>query len=330
MKLLPALLALSTLTLTARADEALWTTYPPKDGPGKGKHIVLLSGDEEYRSEEALPQLAKILSQRHGFKCTVLYSINKQSGQIDPNVKDHQPGLEALDSADLVITSLRFRAWPDEQMKHFADYLAAGKPLIGLRTSTHAFTGIKGPYAAFNEFGKEVLGEKWVSHWGAHKKQATRGQIVEAAKADPLLNGVADIFGDTDVYEAAPPADAKVLVHGIVLKGMNPQDEPATNRKAPAGKPEQDVNEPPMPVAWTRTYSGPLGKANKVLCTTMGSSTDLANEGLRRLLVNAAYAFTGLPVPPKADVTLVGDFKPTPYGFGTFTKGLKPSDNALK
>ena len=80
--------------------------------------MVLLSGDEEYRSEESLPQLAKILAERHGFKCTVLFAINPADGTIDPTVKNNLPGAEALDSADVIVMGLRFREWPDEQMKH--------------------------------------------------------------------------------------------------------------------------------------------------------------------------------------------------------------------
>ncbi len=321
------LLAAAFAFTTASAEEAQWLTYPGGKGPGAGKHIVLLAGDEEYRSEEALPQLAKILSERHGFKCTVLFSINKTTGEIDPNTKDNQPGVEALNSADLCITSLRFRAWPDEQMKHFVDYVAAAKPIIGLRTSTHAFNGLKGQYASFNRYGKDVLGEGWVSHWGRHKSEATRGVIEPGAEKDALLNGVADVFGDTDVYEAYPPADVKVLVRGVVLKGMKPEDAPADYiKKRASDKAEQGVNAPAMPVVWTRVNAG----KNKILTTTLGSATDLQNEGLRRILVNAAYSFTGLEVPAKADVTLVGEFKPTFYGFGTFIKGVKPSDLAPK
>ena len=329
MKLLSTLLSLAAFAFTATAQDKLWVTYEGKDGPGKGKHVVLLAGDEEYRSEEALPQLAKILSERHGFKCTVIFSIKPETGEIDPNTANNQPGMEALDSADLCITSLRFRKWPEELMKHFAAYYDAGKPFIGLRTSTHAFSGVAGAYKKFNDFGKNVLGEKWVSHWGSHKKEATRGIVEPAAKDDPLLKGVTDIFGNSDVYEAYPPADAKILVRGQVLKGMTPEDAPADyKKKRSTDKAEQGINDPMMPVAWTREHKNEAGKVNKVLCTTMGSSTDLANESLRRLIVNAAYSFTGLAVPAKADVALVGEFVPTMYGFNGGKKGVKPADLA--
>src|SRR5438309_9516506 len=144
-----------------------WVVYEGKDGPGQGKHIVFLTGDEEYRSEEGLPQLAKILAERHGFKCTVLFAINPADGAIDPNVRTNMPGAEALDSADVVVMLLRFREWPDTQMKHFVDAYLAGKPIIALRTSTHAFKydNKESEYARYSwdsqawpgGFGKQVL-----------------------------------------------------------------------------------------------------------------------------------------------------------------------------
>ena len=120
-----------------------WVVYEPVRP--NGKSIVFLAGDEEYRSEEGLPQLAKILAFRHGFKCTVLFSINGK-GEIDPDRHDNQPGLAALDTADLCVMLLRFREWPDAQMKHFDDYLRRGGPILALRTSTHAFDLKQGPY----------------------------------------------------------------------------------------------------------------------------------------------------------------------------------------
>src|SRR6266403_486569 len=148
--ILSLLLCLCAFTNVRAADYAV---YEGKSGPGLGKHLVFLSGDEEYRSEESLPQLAKILAERHGFKCTVLFAINPTNGTISPNVKTNLPGAEALDSADVVVMALRFREWPDAQMKHFVDAYLAGKPLIALRTSTHAFNYGKNspsPYAKFS------------------------------------------------------------------------------------------------------------------------------------------------------------------------------------
>ena len=116
-----------------------WVVYQGGEGPGKGKHVVLVSGDEEYRSEEGLPQLGKILAKHHGFKCTVLFAINPSDGSIDPNTATNIPGLEALNSADLMIILTRFRNLPDDQMQHVVNYVESGKPIIGLRTATHAF-----------------------------------------------------------------------------------------------------------------------------------------------------------------------------------------------
>ncbi len=302
-----------------------FVVYEGKAGPGLGKHVVLISGDEEYRSEESLPQLGKILAERHGFKCTVLFAINPTNGTIDPNVRNNLPGAEALDSADVIVMLTRFRDWPDAQMKHFVEAYLAGKPIIALRTSTHAFNFDSGPsaYSKFSwnskewpgGFGKQVLGETWVAHHGEHKKEATRGIIEPAAKEDPILRGVTDLFGNADVYAANPPPDVKVLVRGQVLSGMNPADAPVVGKK----------NDPMQPVVWTRLYANEAGKTNKVLCTTMGAATDLENEGLRRLMVNAVYWAVGLDVPEKADVTCVGEYKPTMYGFNGFIKGVKPA-----
>src|SRR5262249_43169580 len=79
-KLAAVLLTLELLS-TAAVRAGDWVVYQGKKGPGQGRHIVFLSGDEEYRSEEGLPQLARILAVHHGFKCTVLFSI--KDGEID-------------------------------------------------------------------------------------------------------------------------------------------------------------------------------------------------------------------------------------------------------
>src|SRR5262245_57156431 len=103
-----------------------WVAYDGSEGPGKGKHIVLISGDEEYRSEEPLPALGKILAKHHGFNCTVLFAIDPKDGAINPNQNNNIPGLEALKTADLMIIFTRFRNLPDDQMKHIVDYVESG------------------------------------------------------------------------------------------------------------------------------------------------------------------------------------------------------------
>jgi type 1 glutamine amidotransferase len=328
-----AIVMLSLATPTRAADA--WVDYAGGDGPGRGKHIVFISGDEEYRSEEGLPQLAKILAKHHGFKCTVLFAINpEKDNTIDPEYRKNIPGLEALKNADLMVIFTRFRDLPDEQMKLIADYVEAGKPVVGLRTATHAFALHSKTYAKFNNdskekgwedgFGRLVLGERWVSHHGDHGKQSTRGVLAKGQEDNPILRGIkdGDIWGPTDVYgvRLPLPKECKVLVYGQVLTGMKPTDQPVEGKK----------NDPMMPIAWTKTYKVPDGKEGRSFTTTMGASQDLESEGLRRLLVNACYWAVGLEdkIQAKANVDIVGEYKPTPFRGGGHAKGVKPSDLA--
>jgi type 1 glutamine amidotransferase len=320
MKLFPALLlALAALA----ADDRL--VLAGKSGPGHGKRIVLVSGDEEYRSEQALPQLARILAERHGFDCTVLFAINPADGTIDPKYTRNIPGLETLDSADLLVLFTRFRDLPDDQMKHIVDYVEAGRPIVALRTATHAFDiKTSKTYARFGwnnkewdgGFGRQVLGETWVAHHGRHAVQSTRGIIAPGAEQHPILRGIAsgDIWVPTDVYEVRLPlpADAHPLVLGQVLEGMRESDPPV------AGKP----NDPMLPVAWTRSYRG-----GRIFTTTMGSALDMQNAPFRRLLVNACYWAAGLDprIDARSSVDLVGPYDPLPFKFDGAAKGLKPS-----
>lgn len=325
-------LAVATAFFTSIGRAQNWVSYQGLEGPGKGRNLVFLSGDEEYRSEEGLPMLAKILSQRHGFNCRVLFALDAD-GTINPDNQASLEGAEALDKADAIIMLLRYRAWPDPVMKHFVDAFQRGVPIIALRTSTHAFNyppNSATSYRSYNTFGKRVLGEEWVSHWGRHKQEATRGIVEARAQSDPILRGVQDVFGDTDVYEAAPPPDATILLRGQVLQGMKPTDPPANySKKRATDKGEQGVNSPMMPVAWTRIHRNDSGGQNKIFCTTMGAATDLQSEGLRRLVLNAVYWGLGMEVPPRANVDYVGEFKPTMYGFKGYRRGLKPSDFVL-
>jgi len=327
-----AISGLTCLLASRAAAEDPWVVYEGKDGPGQGKHIVLVSGDEEYRSEEALPQLGKILAVHHGFKCTVLFAVDPETGESSPNNRNNIPGLAALKTADLMVIATRFRDLKDDQMKHIVDYVEAGKPVIGMRTATHAFNIAGGKtYAKYGNsyrgedyrggFGRQVLGEKWINHHGHHGRESTRGLIAKGADNHPIVRGIedGDIWGPTDVYgvRLPLPGDSKHIIMGQVLAGMKPDDEPVKGKK----------NDPMMPVAWTKTYKG-----GRVFTTTMGASTDLVGEGTRRMLVNACYWCVGLEdkIPQKSCVEIVGRYEPSGFGFNGYKKGVKPSDHALK
>ena len=307
-----------------------WIVYEGNKGPGVGKHIVFVSGDEEYRSEEALPLLAKILAVHHGFKCTVLFAIDPETGEINPEEQTNIPGLHHLTTADMMVLFTRFRELPDDQMRYIVDYTNSGKPVMGLRTATHAFSytrNLKSPYAkySFNSeefdggYGRQVLGETWINHHGNHGKESTRGVIDTNAAGHPILRGVDDVWGPTDVYGTTTLAgNSQVLLHGQVLVGMESSDPP---------KPET----PTMPLAWIKSYTSEQGATSRAFCTTMGASVDLESEGLRRLLVNACYWCIGLEdqIPDESQVDYVGEFNPTFFGFGTFKRGMRPSDFSL-
>jgi type 1 glutamine amidotransferase len=297
-----------------------WFTIEGSEGPGKGKKVVLISGDEEYRSEEVLPQFAKILAKQHGFHCTVLFAIDPKDGTIQPNVNDNIPGLEKLKDADLMVLFTRFRNLPDDQMKYVVDYVEAGKPVIGLRTATHAFN-IKptSKYAKYTwgskvagfegGFGKQVLGETWVAHHGKHGTEGTRGIIASGAEKSPILKGIepGSIFGTTDVYTVKTPlpGDSSLLVLGEVTETLMPDSKRVEGKK----------NDPMMPVAWIKTYKGESGNTCRVFTTTMGCGEDFLYEGTRRMLVNAAYWALAMEdkIADKSKVDLVGEYKPSKF-----------------
>lgn len=313
----------------------LWVSYEGSQGPGRGRHIVLISGDEEYRSEESLPMLGKILAQRHGFTCTVVFAVDPNTGEIDPFYLSNIPGLENLQQADLLLIAARFRELPDAQMQYIDRYLKAGKPVIGLRTATHAFyyqNNPDNPFAKYSfdsmmkgwegGFGNIVLGETWIAHHGEHGKEGTRGLIngVQQLAKNPILNGVQNIWVPSDVYAIRNSgAQWNVLVYGQPTRGMTPSSPVNLDKSA-------------MPVAWTKSYTIESGNTGRVFTTTMGASIDMLNEDLRRMIVNACYWAVGLEssIPEKADVGFIGEYKPNMFGFGSFIKGMRPEKHALK
>ena len=290
-----------------------------KVGLGKGQHIVFVTGEEYYRSEEGMSMFAKILSRHHGYKCTVLYAIDPATGFINPNQSRNIPGLAALDSADLLVIFARFRELPDAEMKHIVDYVNAGKPVLGLRNATHAFRyspGSASPYKTWDfsssewpgGFGQQILGDTWIAHFGKFQQESTLAEVNKSQRKHPVMRGVADtIFCHTDVNSVERlTANEVVLFQGRVLSGLKPTDPPVTDQR-------KDVR---MPFAWFKTYTAPSGRQGRSFATTAGASLDFLSEDLRRLIVNASLSLTGHEpeIPERTNVAVVDDYQPKPTG----------------
>jgi hypothetical protein len=283
--------------------------------PGKGKHVVFVVGDQEYRSEESMPALARILAERHGFKCMVLLPVNRQTGDVDFMTPDNIPGLEALRTADLMVLFARFLELPDEQMKEIVDYTNSGRPIVALRTSTHAFNYQKrtdSPYAKYSYrskefeggYGRQVLGETWINHYGAHQKESTRGLVAPGMEKHPILRGVKDVWGESDVYSVTTlSGDSKPLLMGQVLRGMQPSSPPNPDKKL-------------TPVAWVKSYTGESGRTARIVTTIMGRPADFKNRGFRRLVVNGCYWALGMEsrIATNSNIGFAGPYNPTPIG----------------
>ena len=148
-------------------------------------------------------------------------------------------------------------------MQHIADYLDRGGPVIGLRTATHAFQ-IKRPDAKFVKytwnrgsdypggFGRQILGETWVSHYGTNHKQSSRLVVQPAQASHPILRGVKDMWAQSGGYTADPIEGSQVLATGQILDGMTPDSPPAADKKE-------------QPVVWVRTYRH--RPANRAACS---------------------------------------------------------------
>ena len=321
---MPLLFSAFSLTTIVRGNPLV---YEGEAGPGRGKHLVFIASDHEYRSEETLPALARILAKHHGFKCTVLFGVD-ENGVIKPG-ESNVPGMEALKSADLMVVFTRFQNWPEDQMQHFVDYLKRGGPIVGLRTATHGFKiPSDSPFAKYSNgypgselkdgFGRQILGEKWAGHYGGNHRQSTRLDIVPDKAGHPILRGVKDMWVQCAGYNADPLQPSEVLAMAQPLLGMEPDSQPDPARK-------------PVPGAWTRSYQGELGKSGRVFTSTYGASNDIENEGYRRMLVNACFWAVGFEdaIKADADVSFVGPYHATwRKGRGRRRDGLKPEDLA--
>ncbi len=247
----------------------------------KAPHIVFVTGDDEYRSEITMPFIAQLLGRKRQFKCTVLYAVDPSIYMRDPKYQKSIEGLEALKTADLAVFFMRFRALPDGQLKLILDYVNSGKPIVGLRTSTHAFRYPEGhKNAKYNDgFGREVFGQKWITHHG--HKSSTEVSIISTMAKHPILKGIYGSFPCSSwLYHVTPlVGDCKPLLMGKAVNSSQTKNQ----NKYPLTQ----------PVAWTKTYKGA-----RVFFTTLGHPKDFEEYSVRRLLMNGIYWALGMEVPP--------------------------------
>ena len=208
--------------------------------------IVLISGELEYKSAETLPPFAKFLEANHPFACTYL---ERKPGK---DVNDI-PGLEALEKADLAILYIRRMTLPDEQLARLRKYAESGRPIIGIRTASHAFENWK-------EWDREVLGGNYHNHHGAKLLPVVR--VVPAAAGHAVLKGIPAVFSSAgSLYKNAPlPARSEPLLMGTI------------------------EGQPAEPVAWLHSFKG-----SRVFYTSLGHPDEFAMPAFRQLLVNAIH-----------------------------------------
>ncbi len=275
-----------------------------------GPHIVFVIGDDEYRSEESMPMLAKILQRELDAKISLCYSVNKE-GYIDPSCQSHIDNLEALKTADLMVMFTRFRALPDEELKLILDYVESGKPIVGFRTSTHAllYKDDKSKEYYNNDWPAKIFGQQWITHHGHFDdgaKPLTQVSILKSGHA--ILSGIKPFDAFSWLYHVdggdwTLQGDCTKLLLGKALKtnhGNELHKYPLTN-----------------PVAWTKTYTGTSGIKARVFFTTLGHPYDFKNENMRRLAVQGIFWALGKEgdIPTKGiNAATVGGYNPSNSG----------------
>lgn len=290
------------------------------------QHVVFVTGDEEYRSEESMPMLARILARDYGLRVTVLYSLD-DAGIIDPNALENIPGLAALDSADLMVMFTRFRALPDSQLHHILEYAESGRPMVGFRTATHAFRyPDDSPHAATlnEEWPRQVFGQRWIVHHGHFEdggRPLTSVSPVAWRTAHPVLRGVRPFQAYSWLYHVDGGGDelygdSRPLLVGEALRSSHTEND-RTDRYPL-------VN----PVAWTKSYTGRSGRPARVFFTTLGHPYDFQEESMRRLALNGILWALGMEdrIPPEgARTDLVEPYQPNNSGFGErYKPGMRP------
>lgn len=280
-------------------------------------HVVFVTGDEEYRSEESMPMLARILNAHHGFEVTVCYALT--DGVIDPNQSENIEGLEALEDADMMVMYTRFRRLPDDQLQYIVDFAESGRPMAGFRTSTHAFQYGEDHANQHmdREWPHEVFGLPWISHHGGDN--STDVFLVEDRENHPILNGVEPFHVRSWLYhsEGHLHENAEPLLYGQSVEGHEPGGEHFGD---------------PHAVAWTHTYEGEEGES-RVFFTTLGHPFDFFEEPMRKLSVNGVFWALGMEDEIPEDgltVDFVHEYDPNDAGFGDqYKPDMRPEDIPL-
>ncbi|WP_374760311.1 ThuA domain-containing protein [Dyadobacter diqingensis] len=253
------------------------TIVSAQAGKAKKPLVVFVTGDHEYSGEETLPLIAAELEKNYGMRTIVLKAYP------DHNAEKDIPGLEALKDADLAVFYLRWRQLPKEQLAHIDAYLKSGKPVMGFRTTTHAFNYPKGDenekWNAFGEFALNAPpgwgGKAAHTHYG-HKSSTDVSVIADQAK-NPILTGVSPKFHVRSwLYRVLPDYPTKGSTWLLMGKSVDPDKKDVEN-----------------PVAWTGTNSF----GGKVFMTTMGHPDDFQLEPFQRLVINAIHWELGQKVP---------------------------------
>jgi type 1 glutamine amidotransferase len=239
---------LSVLIVALLASSALAADTPPAPAPSAPLKVALLSASAEYKSDESLAAFQKHLEANFNAACTRVFGADQG---------DTLPGIEAIDSCDVIVVFARRVKLPPDQLQRVKKYFAAGKPVVGVRTASHAFQ-------TWLEFDKEVLGGNYTGHYG--KGPVTEVLIAEKARDHPILAGVKPFTSTASLYKnAGAAADIELLLTGTI---EDPKDK-------------QKVTHP---LAWTRLRNG-----GRVFYTSLGAPEDFANENFRRMLTNAVF-----------------------------------------
>lgn len=284
-------------------------------------HIVFVMGDEEYRSEESMPMLAGILERELKAQVTLCFSVDS-AGFIDPNRLDHIQGLEALEDADLMVMFTRFRELPEEEVKYILDYAESGRPMVGFRTSTHAFLYKNDTTMRYlnKEWPTKVFGQQWITHHGHFDDGAnplTDVSFIDSISS-PILNGVEPFEAYSWLYHV-DGGDWKLYGDSRpILKG----------RALRSGHEEQgNLDQYPLvnPVAWTKTYTGTSGEAARVFFTTLGHPYDFRDVSMRKLALNGIYWALNMDIPAEGvNADPVEPYEPSNSGFGDrYKKGIR-------